>query len=67
MAEIIKLPTKVINSDWKDDIDVGYATYENEKEYISPSEVSKESIAKIKQRNQKIGSLFTGNFKKFAA
>ena len=67
MAETIKLPTQVVNSDWKDDIDVGYATYKDEKEYISPSEVSKESIARIKQRNQRIGSLFTGNFKKFAA
>ena len=66
MAEKLKLPTQVINSDWKNDIDVGYATYDQEMEYISPTKISKESIDKIKKRNQKIGSLFTGNFK-FAA
>lgn len=45
-AETIKLPNKVIDSDWKDDID--YEPYEDEKTYISPSEVPKETIKRIK-------------------
>lgn len=47
MTEAIKLPTKVIDSDWKDDID--YQPYEDEGTYVSPSKVKKETIAKIKQ------------------
>ena len=43
----IKLPTKVINSDWKDDID--YEPYEDEKTYVSPKQVSKATITRIKQ------------------
>lgn len=57
MAEKLSLPKEVINSEWKDDVDVDYAIYgDNEKtesEYISPEAVSKESISKIKAR--KIG------------
>ena len=55
MTETIKLPSEVINSDWKDDID--YEPYTSEKTYISPEEISKESINKIKARklNQKYG------------
>lgn len=77
MAEALKIPKQLVDSDWKDDdVDVefakvDYAIYggseKKEKEYISPNEVSKESIAKIKKRNQKIGSLFTGRFDKFVA
>lgn len=51
-TETIKLPTKVIDSDWKDDID--YEPYENEKTYISPEEVPKETINKIKQSSIKL-------------
>ena len=71
MAETIKLPKQIVNSDWKDDIDADYAIYgdseKDEREYVSPAKVSKESIAKIKSRNQKLGSLFTGRFDKFVA
>ena len=45
-TQTIKLPTKVIDSDWKDDID--YEPYEDEKTYISPKSVKKTTIAKIK-------------------
>ena len=51
-TETIKLPTKVIDSDWKDDID--YEPYENEKTYISPNEVSKKTINRIKQSSIKL-------------
>ncbi|MBR2741395.1 hypothetical protein IKD98_01390 [Candidatus Saccharibacteria bacterium] len=56
--EKLALPKKVINSDWKDDID--YQPYEKEMEYIAPSKVSKESINKIKARklNQERGHKF---------
>ena len=45
-TQTIKLPTKVIDSDWKDDID--YEPYEDEKTYISPKNVKKTTITKIK-------------------
>ena len=52
MAETINLPKQVINSNWKDDVDVDYAIYgDNEKqeaEYIAPDKISKKSIEKIK-------------------
>ena len=77
MAEALKIPKQLVDSDWTDDVvdvefaKVDYAIYggseKKEKEYIPPNEVSKESIAKIKKRNQKIGSLFTGRFDKFVA
>ena len=41
----IKLPKKVIDSEWKDDID--YESYEGT--YISPSKVKKTTIARIKK------------------
>lgn len=70
--EKLQLPNQVIDSDWKDDID--YETYgdnKQEMEYIAPSEVSKESIQKIKARklNQERGHklfLFTRDAKVFA-
>lgn len=46
-TQTIKLPTKVVNSDWKDDID--YQPYEDEKTYISPHDIKRETIAKIKR------------------
>lgn len=42
----IKLPNQVIDSDWKDDID--YEPYEDEKTYISPKSIKKETLTKIK-------------------
>lgn len=46
-SQTIKLPTKVVDSDWKDDID--YEPYEDEKTYISPESIKKETIARIKK------------------
>ncbi|MBR2640978.1 hypothetical protein IKD49_00755 [Candidatus Saccharibacteria bacterium] len=43
----IKLPKKVIDSDWKDDID--YQPYEEEKTYVSPTSIKRETINKIKK------------------
>ena len=52
MAEKLNIPNKVVDSDWKDDVDVDYAIYgDNEKqegEYISPQSVDNESIDRIK-------------------
>ncbi len=48
MTDTIKLPKEVINSNWKDDID--YEPYKQEAKYISPEEISKESIKRIKAR-----------------
>ncbi len=64
MTETLNLPKKVIKSDWTDDID--YETYGNnkqEREYVSPTEVSKESIEKIKARNLKRGRSILNIFK----
>ncbi|MDO5452009.1 MAG: hypothetical protein Q4F56_02885 [Candidatus Saccharibacteria bacterium] len=48
-ANIIPIDGKVINSDWRDDVDYEtYGTDEQEMEYISPAKVSKTSIEKIK-------------------
>ncbi|MBQ3292831.1 hypothetical protein IJG93_00790 [Candidatus Saccharibacteria bacterium] len=63
MAEKLKtgtlnVPNKVIDSDWRDDIDVDYAIYgddeKQEGEYISPRSVSKESIKEIKSFQEKL-------------
>ena len=68
MTETLKLPNKVVNADWKDDVaGMDFETYDEEAEYIAPDTVSDESINKIKsinlkqlyrQRGQKIGKLF---------
>ena len=70
MTEKLKLPTGVVDSDWKDDIDYEtYGTNKQEMEYVSPKEVSRESIEKIKAMNLKRGhnvlSIFSSE--KFAA
>ena len=45
MAEVLRIPTKVVDSDWKDDIDYeSYGTNKQEMEYVAPENVSKESI-----------------------
>lgn len=65
MTEKLNLPTEVIDSDWRDDID--YETYGNskqEREYISLTEVSKESIERIKSRNLKRGQAILSIFSK---
>ena len=56
MAETLNLPNQVINSNWKDDVDVDYAIYggneQNETEkFINPSQTEEnpEAIEKIKQ------------------
>ena len=59
MAETLKLPNTVVDSDWKDDVDVDYAIYGGnekfEREYVSQQEIKKETIERIKK--QKIGKL----------
>ena len=51
MTETLKIPNQVINSDWRDDVDFEtYGTDKQEREYISPAEVSEESIEMIKAR-----------------
>ena len=48
-ANIIPKDGKVIDSDWRDDVDYEtYGTDEQEMEYISPAKVSKASIERIK-------------------
>lgn len=66
MTETIKLPTKVINADWKDDVD--YQPYANEAEYIQPQKVETATAEQAKRRNIKIGrvALFSKN-EQFAA
>ena len=44
----IKLPKQVIDSDWKKD-GIDYEPYQEEGTYISPSEVKKSTIARIKK------------------
>lgn len=68
MTEKLKLPTEVIDSDWKKDAALDYETYgtnKQEMEYVSPSEVSKESIERIKARNigQNVLNIFSENEK----
>lgn len=44
--EKLEIPGDVIDSDWKDDID--YVAFEEEGTYISPNEVQKTTIERIK-------------------
>lgn len=60
MAETIKLPTEVVNSDWRDDIAVDYEPYKDENKYqssipegtelISSKEVKNATLAYKKRR-----------------
>ena len=52
MTQALTIPTKVVDSDWKDDID--YEPYEEEGTYISPNSIKKETIAKIKKSPVKL-------------
>ena len=62
----LNIPKQVVDSAWKDDIDVDYAIYggdeQKEGEYISPKKASKESLEQIKSFQVKLA--FTG-LKKF--
>ena len=52
MTQTLTIPTKVVDSDWKDDID--YEPYEEEGTYISPNSIKKETITKIKKSPVKL-------------
>lgn len=52
MTQALKIPTKVVNSDWKDNID--YEAYTDEKTYVSPESIKKETINKIKKSPVKL-------------
>ena len=52
MTQTLKIPKKVINSEWKDDID--YQPYEDERTYISPESIKKETLNKIKKSPVKL-------------
>ena len=49
---------KVVDSDWRDDVDVDFCLYgddeKKEGEYISPKKISKESIREIKSFQEKL-------------
>lgn len=51
----LNIPKDKIDSDWTDDVD--YEPYENERDYIPPAEVSKESISKIKAIKLRLGKI----------
>ena len=52
MTQTLKIPKKVVDSDWKDDID--YEAYTDEKTYVSPESIKKETINKIKKSPVKL-------------
>lgn len=53
MAEKLNIPNNVVDSEWKDDVDVDYAIYggsnKGEMEYVSPQDVSKETVKKLEK------------------
>ncbi|MBQ3452840.1 hypothetical protein IJG28_01380 [Candidatus Saccharibacteria bacterium] len=51
--EKLTLPSKVVDSDWKDDID--FEPYKDEADYIQPDKVEGKTAAQAKKRNIKIG------------
>jgi len=57
MAETLKIPTKLIDSEWRDDVDVDYAIYggneKKEREFISPETLSDEARIKIEEIKRK--------------
>lgn len=65
MTEALKLPTKVIDSEWRDDI--GFESYDNEAEYkyVPPATVEKITAKQAKSRDVRIGrvALFSRNDK----
>lgn len=56
--QTLNIPDQVIDSEWRDDIDVDYAIYggndEREGEYISPDSVNQESLEQIKDFQVKL-------------
>ena len=66
MAEALKIPNQVIDADWRNDVGdyETYGTETEEMEYVSPDEVDKESIEKIKARNLSRGRTVLGIFNK---
>ena len=68
MVATLELPKEVIDSEWRDDIDlpgIEYEEYKDEAHYIKPEQVEKATVEKAKQRNIKIGrvALFGKNEK----
>ena len=61
-TETINLPTKVIDSDWKDDVD--YEPYNDEKTYISPDSIKKETLTRIKNSSVRLAIEDMVNLKK---
>ena len=59
--EKLSIPTEVIDSDWKDDID--YEPYMNEEAYIQPEKVERATAEQAKHRDIKVGkvALFSKN------
>lgn len=64
--DVIALPKKVYNADWKDDVavsepaikdELGYETFKDEAKYESPKDVSEEALEKQLEwaKKQKIG------------
>ncbi len=66
MAEALKIPNQVVDADWRNDVGdyETYGTETEEMEYVSPDEVNKESIEKIKARNLSRGRTILGIFNK---
>ncbi len=64
--QTLELPNHVVNSGWKDDVDVDYAIYGNnekeEGEYISPNTIDEKSAEQIKEFQVKIAF---GGLKRF--
>ncbi|MDO4527013.1 MAG: hypothetical protein Q4B87_02900 [Candidatus Saccharibacteria bacterium] len=57
-TQTLNLPNEVVDSAWKDDIDVDYAIYGDDEtkegEYISPDSISKESLSRVKDFQVKL-------------
>ncbi len=71
MAETLNISNQVVNSDWKDDIDVDYAIYGGDEsretaEFINPSrtEENPETIEKIKKLQVKLAINGLSKFRK---
>lgn len=79
-TQTLNIPSEVVDSEWRDDIDTDYATRgdddlnksfefygtneEQEGEYISPSAVSNESIKEIKSFQEKLAFRSLNKFRK---
>jgi uncharacterized membrane protein YqiK len=71
-SEVIELPSKVFNANWRDDIpeeltdeenEMAFEVYSDEKNYQSPEEVTAKAERRIRimnaKRGKKIGSLLS--------